>query len=88
MNVNLEQILRIYQAGEFIGALIVQGIVAAQKLKATFELTPDFEVNVQALSDQAIFADQATMDEVNEWRVSKGLQPLMQPEPPTTTTEG
>lgn len=83
MSVNLEQILRIYQAGKFIGALIVRGFATAQKLKATFELTPDFEVNIQTLSDRAIDADEETIREANEWRAEKGLPPLEAPGSPT-----
>ena len=72
----VEQIVRIFQGGNLVGVLVVQGIMAAMKLKSLFELSPDFDVNVQELSEKAISADESTMSEVNEWRLSVGLQPL------------
>ena len=72
----VEQIVRIFQGGNLVGMLAVQGIMAAMRLKSLFELSPDFDVNVQELSDKAISADEATMSEANNYRVQIGLQPL------------
>lgn len=87
----IEQIVKIFQGGNLIGMLIVQGISAALKLKSLFELSPDFDVNVSELSAKAISADEATMSDVNEWRLSVGLQPLtvedVEPEPESEPPE-
>ena len=77
----MKTLLTILLNGVPILSTVMIGIETAMKIKALMELDPDFQVNVERLTMEALVADQDTMTRVAAWRQKVGLPPLT-PEPP------
>ena len=60
-------IVTILKLGKLIGTLILPTIEDAMRVKRLFNLTPDFEVNVKMLSDEALDANQDTRTLISDW---------------------
>lgn len=70
-------ILLISQLGQLALTLGPLAVGVAMKIKSLLEVDPDFTVAIKNADGTAFTADDATMAEVNAWRASKGLPPLV-----------
>ena len=70
-------VLTLYKLASLLGAVILPDIETALKIKAAFEsLGPEYQANVQGLTNAAEHANQETIDKVNAWLTANGFDPL------------
>lgn len=68
-------ILTILFKGQAILNAINVGVETAMKIKSLLSLDPDFEVNIERLSTEALEANEDTKKVIEEWRRRVGISP-------------
>lgn len=66
-------VITVLKLGNLIGTLVVPTIEDAMKIRRLFKLSPDFEVNVKRLTDEALDANQETQNLIDAWADRHGI---------------